>query len=147
MATKRITLSGTTEWCKPWAFQIDREFEDPDNNRGGNYSMTLVLDEPSIRLFSALGAKAKLKDGSKLTLRRYERSPMGDLGPVEVSGVEEGTHIGNGSTATVDVDVYDYTFKGRPGKALRWVSVDVSELVVYVKPDDVARPAVGVPAV
>jgi hypothetical protein len=145
MATKRINLTGVTEWCKPWPGQIDREYEDPDNGKGGNWNMVLVLDEPSIRLFSAIGAKTKLKDGNKLTLRRYERaSALGDLGAPTVTGVDEGTPIGNGSTATVGIDVYDYEFKGRPGKALRWVSVHVDNLVVYQRPEDQARPAPAV---
>lgn len=145
MATKHITLRGKSEWCKPWDFQIDREFEEADDGRGGNYATTIVLDDDSVKLFNALGAKAKLKDGNKLTLRRYERHPvLGELGPVEVEGVDEGTLIGNGSDISVGADVYDYTFKSRPSKALRLVSIIVDKLVEYQKPET-SKPAVGVP--
>lgn len=151
MATKRITLKGKAEWCKPWPFQIDREFEDnskgPDP-KGGNFSTVIALDDDSLKLFNALGARAKLKDGNKLTLRRYERHPrLGELGPVLVSGVEPGALIGNDSDITVEVDVYDYTYNGRDSRGLRWVSVNVDNLVVYEKPPlSKPAPAVGVPA-
>lgn len=146
MSTKRITLSGKSDWCKPYAFQLDTEFVDnskgPDP-RGGNYSTGLILDDASKLLFSALGARAKAPEG-RLMLRRYERHPvLGELGPVIVNGVgiEPPTLIGNGSDITCEVDVYDYTFNGRPSKGLRWVSVTVDKLVEYVKPDDVTKPA------
>jgi len=144
MATKHVTLKGKAEWCKPWPGQIDREFEDPENGKGGNWSTIVILDDDSLKVFNALSAKTKLKDGNKLTLRRYERHPsLGELGPVKVTGVDEGIAIGNGSDVSVDVECYDYTFKGRPGRALRWVSLNVDKLVEYVKPD-AAKPAVGI---
>lgn len=145
MATKHITLKGKSEWCKPWDFQIDREFEEDGDGRGGNYSTIIILDDESVAEFNALGAKAKLKDGNKLTLRRYERHPvLGELGLVEVVGVENGTLIGNGSDISVLAEVYDYTFKNRPGRALRWSAVEVTNLVEYEKPE-ASKPAVGVP--
>jgi hypothetical protein len=148
MATKRITLKGKAEWCKVWAHQLDTEFVDnskgPDP-RGGNYSTQIILDDDSLKLFNALGARAKLKDG-KLTLRRYERHPvLGELGLVSVEGVDENTPIGNGSDISVEVDVYDYTFNGRASRGMRLVSLTVDKLVEYEKPA-VAKPAVGVPA-
>jgi hypothetical protein len=144
MATKRITLRGTTEWCKPWPNQIDREFAEEGDSRGGNNGTVLVLDDDSVALFNALGAKTKLADGNKITLRRYERHPvLGELGGVVVNGVPEGTLIGNGSQASCDVDVYDFNYNGRPGKAMRWVSVTVENLIQYVKPD--SEPKVAVP--
>lgn len=149
MATKRITLTGTAEWCKPYPHQIDRAFEDntegPDP-KGGNSSMVLILDEASTRLYNALGARAKIRDG-KLTLRRYERHPrLGELGPVVVSGVEDGTLIGNGSRVSVDVDVYDYEYNGRSSKGVRWVSVTVDELVEFTRETSKPAPAISVPA-
>lgn len=150
MATKRIVLRGKADFCKPWPFQIDRAFEDntkgPDP-KGGNSATGLILDEESLRLFNALGAKAKLDNG-KLTLRRYERHPtLGELGPVSVRGVDEGTLIGNGSDISCEVDVYDFTYNGRSSRALRWVSLTVDNLIPYEKPAaSKPAPAVGVPA-
>lgn len=147
MATKYITLKGKSEWCKPWDFQIDREFEEEGDTRGGNFATNIILDEESVAEFNSLNAKAKLKDGNKLTLRRYERHPViGELGPVKVNGVEEGQEIGNNSDISVLAEVYDYTFKGRPGKALRWTAIDVLNLVEYKAPET-SKPAVGVPVI
>lgn len=143
MATKRIVLKGKSEWTKVWAHQLDTEFA--EENRGGNYSTQIILDDDSQKLFAALGTRAKLKDG-KLTLRRYERHPvLGELGPVIVTGVDPDTLIGNGSDITVEVDVYDYTYNGRSSRGMRLVSLTVDNLVVYEKPA-AAKPAVGVPA-
>lgn len=153
MATKRITLSGKSEYCKPYPFQLDTAFIDnskgPDP-RGGNVSTGLVLDEDSKKVFAALGARAKAPDGT-LKLRRYERHPvLGELGPVIVTGIstdgEEAVLIGNGSEIKCEVDAYDYTFNGRPSKGLRWVSVNVVNLVPYEKAPE-SKPAVGVPVV
>lgn len=147
MATKYITLKGKSEWCKPWDFQIDREYEEEGDDRGGNFATNIFLDDKSVSEFQSLNAKAKLKEGNKLTIRRYERHPViGELGPVVVTGVDEGVPIGNGSDISVKAEVYDYTFKGRPGKALRWTSVQVDKLVEYKAPET-SKPAVGVPVV
>lgn len=150
MATKHVTLTGKAEWCKPWDFQLDTAFVDntkgPDP-RGGNFATVVILDDASVAAFTTLGTKAKLKDGNKLTVRRYERHPvLGELGPVEVSGVEQGVLIGNGSDITIDVDVYDYTYLGRPSRGVRWVGVHVDALVVYEAPAT-SKPAVGVPVI
>lgn len=139
MATRRITLTGKAEWCKPYRSQLDMEYE--DDVRGGNYSSVIILDEASIATFNALGTKAKLKDGNKLTIRRYERhGTLGELGPVLVDGVEGDTPIGNGSDIEVSLDIYDYEYKGKVGRGIRWVGVNVLNLVVYEKPV-ASRPA------
>lgn len=146
MATKRVIFKGKSEWCKPWQFQLDSEFAEPGDGRGGNFATNVFLDDESVALFNELGVKAKLKDGNKLTVRRYEEHPvLGPLGPVAVTGVDELVDIGNGSDVEVSVDVYDYTYKGRPSRALRWVGIDVLNLVEYVRPDTTAKLAVGVP--
>lgn len=151
MATKRITLRGKAMYCRPWPFQIDRAFEDnskgPDP-RGGNVATDIILDDDSLKLFNAFGARAKLKDGNTLKLRRYERHPvLGELGPVVVRGVDNETLIGNGSDITVEADLYDYTYNGRSSRGLRWVSLTVDELVPYEPaPTSKPVPAVSVPA-
>jgi hypothetical protein len=146
MATKSIILKGTVEWCRPWPGQLDLAFADEGDARGGNWNTDFLPDEDSMKVFNALGAKAKIRDG-KLKLRRYERHPvLGELGPVLVAGVDAGTAIGNGSEVTVGMDVYDYEFKGRASKGIRWVSIEVLKLVEYEKPAT-SKLAVGVPVV
>lgn len=140
MATKTVTFRGKCEWAKPWPKMIDREYEDPDNGRGGNWSVNVFLDDASVKLWNAIGPRAKLKDGNRATFRRYEYANFGKgpeaLGSPVVTGVEEGTAIGNGSDVSVTVDVYDTKFKGKPLVALRWVAIHVENLVVYEKPSD-----------
>lgn len=144
MASRTLKLTGKAHYARPWLGQIDREYEDPDNGRGGNWKVGLSLDEPSLKLFNALGAKAKVqdaKDGTPnvLNLRRYEYANYGKgpeaLGPPKVTGVEEGTAIGNDSTLTATIEAYPYTFKNRPGVAIRLLSVHVDNHVEYIKSD------------
>lgn len=137
--SQTVTFKGKSFYAKPWPNQIDREYEDPDSIRGGNWCVRVTLDEDSVKLFNAIGPKAKLKDGVA-AFRRYEYVDYGQgegvqpLGPPSVTGVSEGTLIGNGSDLSVQVEVYPYTFKNRPGVALRLVSVHVDNLVEYVRP-------------
>jgi hypothetical protein len=146
MATKHLILKGTVEFCKPWPAQLDTAFAEEGDARGGNWNCDFIPDEDSTKAYNALGAKAKIRDG-KLKLRRYERHPvLGELGPVLVSRVDPGTAIGNGSTVTVGIDAYDYEYKGRASKGIRWVSLEVEKLVEYEKPAT-SKPAVGVPVV
>jgi hypothetical protein len=134
--TTTVSFTGKTMWFRPGF--IDREFEDPDNGRGGNYSIQMELDEASVRLFNGLNPKAKLKNGNVAKFSRYEYANFGNgpepLGPPVYTGFDEGVAVGNGSDVTVRVDAYPYTFKGRPGTALRLVSVHVDNLVEYIRP-------------
>lgn len=142
MATTTVTFTGTSEWAKVYAGQIDREFVDDTNPRdkGGNWSIGVILDEDEMKTFRAIGTKAgpDKKNPNKVTFRRYEKSFLGPLSPPEVvlpDGYEDGTSIGNGSAVEVEVDIYDYTFKNKPGKAMRLKKVTVTKLVEYKKPD------------
>lgn len=158
MGTTTITFRGKALYCQPWPSQVDKEYEDPDSVRGGNWSTKLIVDDDNLKLFNALGAKAKTKrvdelkktegledyiDSKFLTFRRYEYVDYGKgkeaLGAPEVSGVPEGTAIGNLSDVSVTVDVYPYTYKGKPGVAIRWVSLHVDDLVEYKKPEPVSQ--------
>lgn len=49
--------------------------------------------------------------------------------------------IGNGSNVTVQVEVYDYAHKGKPGRAIRLESVRVNELIPYVAKTNLQDPA------
>lgn len=139
MATKTVIFKGTCQWFRP--NYIDREFEDADNGRGGNYSIHVMLDEDSIKLWNGIAPRAKLKDGNNgrnlATFRRYEFANFGKgpepLGPPVYTGFEDGTLIGNGSTVSVSVDVYGTSFKGKPLTALRLVGAHVDNLIIYEK--------------
>lgn len=151
MATKRVQLKGKAQWFRPW--ELDTEFA--DDVRGGNYAVNVIFDADGVVLFNAMGAKAKLhpengKNGGEINravFRRYERHPvLGELGPVIVNNVPDNTLVGNGSDLLVDIDLYDYEYKGRPAKGIRLVGVTVENLVEY-KPEETSKPAVGVPVV
>jgi hypothetical protein len=147
MATKRVKLTGKSRYCRPWPGQLDMVFAtdertgEPDP-KGGNYSMDFLPNAESEPVLKALNVKAKAKEGY-IKLRRYERHPvLGELGPVKVTGVDEGEAIGNDSDVTVEVDVYDYG--DRFGKrAMRWVSLHVDKLVPYEKKEDQSKAADG----
>lgn len=136
MATKTIRLKGKTKYFRP--YYIDREYEDPDNGRGGNYSIQIELDDESVQTFNTLGAKAKLKDGNVAKFSRYEYANYGKgpeaLGPPKYSGFDESQLIGNGSDATVTIDVYPYTFKNKSSFAIRLVAVHIDNLIEYQRP-------------
>jgi hypothetical protein len=138
MATTNITLTGKSLYARPWKNQIDREYE--HDTKGGNWSTKIILDDASKKLFNALGSRAKLKDGA-LTVRRYEFADFGkgpeELGPPVVTGVDEGTLIGNDSDISVDLEVYTFEYKGKPGVGIRWVSMEVQKLVPYSKPESI----------
>lgn len=152
MATQYIEFTGKSLWAQVWPEQIDREYE--DERRGGNNSIKLIVDDENLRLFNALGSKAKAKriedlkktdgledylDKKFLTFRRYERLSNGSqLSGVEVLGVDPGTNIGNLSDVTVTAEVYNTEYKSKPIVGIRLVSVRVNELVKYVRPEPIA---------
>lgn len=152
MATQYIEFTGKALWAQVWPEQIDREYE--DERRGGNYSIKLIVDDENLKLFNALGSKAKAKriedlkktdgfedflDKKYLTFRRYERLSNGSpLSSVEVVGVDPGTSIGNLSDVTVTAEVYTTEYKEKPIVGIRMVSVRVNELVKYVKPEPIS---------
>lgn len=154
--TKIVTFTGPVRWAKVWEGQVDRKFQ--TEARGGNWSIVVNLPDEDVKRYNALGLKgqaatdedvmiadikAKKKGKEKSDLRvndahftRYERHPkLGDLGSPKVSGVEEGTSIGNDSICKITAEIYPYTFEGQTGNASRLVGVEVLELVEYVKPD------------
>lgn len=150
--TQYIEFTGKALWAQVWPEQIDREYE--DEKRGGNYSIKLIVDDENLKLFNALGSKAKAKriedlkktdgfedylDGKYLTFRRYERLSNGSpLSGVEVIGVDPGTSIGNLSDVTITTEVYSTEYKSKPVVGVRLVSVRVNELVKYVKPEPIS---------
>ncbi len=160
MATTYVEFTGPVRWAKVREGQVDRKFQ--TEARGGCWSVVMTLDEQQQKKYNALGLKgqaaseedvmiAQIKAKKKgkesdlkvgdVNFRRYERHPkLGDLGPPKVLGVEEGTAIGNDSTCKAVVEIYPYTFEGQAGAASRLVSIEVVDLVEYVKPTQEGPP-------
>lgn len=144
MATQYISFRGKAHYCKPYEAQIDRAFEDKDEGTYANWNTGLLLDDDTLRAYKALGlSQVKVKDNNQVTFKRPEfklNRQTGELvtqGAPRVTlpdGVEAGSAIGNDSDITINIEVYDYSFKNRPGRAARWISVTVNELVVYEAP-------------
>jgi hypothetical protein len=145
MATRYVSIRGKAHYCKPYEGQIDRGFEDKDEGVVANWNTGLRLDDEQLRAYNALGlSQVKVKEGNLVTFKRpefkkdYKTGEMVPMGPPSVTlpeGVEPGSAIGNDSDITVNFEVYDYTYKNRPGRAARWNGVVVNELVEYKKPE------------
>lgn len=150
MATQYISFRGKAHYCKPYEAQIDRGFEDKDEGRFANWNTGLILDDQTLVAYNALNlSQVKVKEGNRVTFKRAEFKKDKDgnleaLGTPRVTlpdGADEGSAIGNGSDVSISIEVFDYTYKNRPGRAARWNAVTVHELVEYVKPEPQA--AVG----
>ena len=133
MATKTYTLTGEAKWAKVWK---------PDE-KYGKHSIDISLDSKAMKTFMDMGIanKPKEDEDGKLWVS-LRRDPLAkvfvrgsedkvDAGNPAVSGVDNGTEIGNGSTVTVTVSVYDYDNKFGKGKGSRLESVHVDKLVEY----------------
>lgn len=154
MATQYISFRGKAHYCKPYEAQIDRGFEDKDEGTFANWNTGLILDDATLIAYKALGLnQVKIKEGNIVTFKRqefkkdYKTGELEALGAPRVTipdGAVEGAAIGNGSDISVSIEVYDYQYKNRPGRAARWNAVTVHELVEYAKP--VAKPVGEAPA-
>lgn len=155
-----VSFTGPVRWAKVWPSQLDTKFK--TEARGGNWSVIMTLPTDQIKKYNALGLKnpaateedvmiSQIKAKSKgrisdltvgdVSFHRYERHPkLGDLGSPEVLGVPDGTSIGNGSVCAANVEIYSYTFEGQAGFASRLVSLEVLDLVEYVKPSNDGPP-------
>ena len=162
MATTTYKFTGPVKWAKVWPGQLDTKFA-TGSPSGGHWSVIMNLDEHDANLFNGLGVKGKagseedvaidkIKRKEKSTLavgdvvfRRYEKHPKkGLLGAPKVTGVDEGTPIGNGSVCTVELEVYSYPAPdGTYGFGGRLTALEVNNLVEYVKPDASEGPPVG----
>lgn len=130
MATKTEYFSGECRWAK--VFKPDEKF--------GKYSIEVKVDDLS--KFKGLGVKGKDKEGW-VTFRRdpeamvyKDKQKITAGGPdiVDADGKPFTDHIGNGSTVTCKIDVYDYDSpKFGKGKGMRLVSVRVDKHVPWVK--------------
>lgn len=130
MATKFIDLTGMVKWAK---------VRKPDD-KYNNWTVNFYPDERSNRVFKESGLQIRPKhddDGEFLVFRRpAEKLIKGEIVKFEPPKVWDADNkpydgiIGNGSSATIKVAVYD-TVKG---KGHRWEAIRVDKLVEYVPP-------------
>ncbi len=137
MTTKYYTLSGMQKWGGKNLFVKDTEYS--------TYSMNLYPDEKTLKLIKDNKIPFKFKvdeDGTYGVVRwPHEKTIKGEVvvfGPPEVLFADgnafEGS-LGNGSTVSCDVAVYDYTWAGKTKQAMRLNKVHVTNYVEYKKPD------------
>lgn len=135
MATYVETLSGKVKWCQP--LRLDGKFND--------YATQFFPDPPSLEKIKALlngnppiMNKLKKDDDGSYYLRlscKPNKLINGVIKPFKVDVFKEDgvtpteVNIGNGSDVTVQIEVYTYR-KGE-GKAIRWKSIRIDNLVPY----------------
>ena len=131
MAQKTYFFSGKASWAK--VFQ-------PDTKYGVKYTIDVALDENSLDLFRSSGSRIKERKDEKTgeIFVKFARDEEGikkgekiTYGPPHVYGPDGKTPftdlIGNGSTVTCKVEVYDSAH----GKGTRLVSVRVDDHVPF----------------
>lgn len=138
MATTKVILRGKAVYAMVRENQKDTAFADYDEPRtkGGNWSIRLDLDDENFKIYNALGLSMVRPKGQQVKLTRYEwmfdkDGVRKDLGPPVVTGVDADVLIGNGSDVACLLEVFDYEFKKRPGRAARLISIEVENLVPY----------------
>ncbi len=136
MATKTYTFSGTTKWAK--VRKPDEKYD--------NWQVPLYLDNASWKKFKDSGIQIKTYEddqGQYVVFKRkcsemdYRVKQQVENSPPKIyiktgdkyDEFPEGL-IGNGSTVTVKVDIYDT----RNGKGHRLISVGIDNLVEYDAP-------------
>lgn len=128
MATKSYRFHGESNWAK---------IHKPDTKFGVFYMIDVFLDEPSIDLYKKSGIQGRIKDvdgRQYVTFRRPEEKVIkGEtihLGKPKVTdsvGRDIDDLVGNGSSVSVTVSVYDT----KKGKGHQLDVVQVNELVKY----------------
>lgn len=140
MATKQYYFTGTCKWAK---------FKTPDD-KYNKYTVDLYLDHDSWETYDESGLTLKIReneDGRFVKFsREHDKSMRGKVvtfGPpvVKNENLEDwdmDVAIGNGSTLTVRVSVYD----SKNGKGHRLEAVRVDELIEF-NPEGVPEVQVG----
>ena len=143
MASNYVYLTGKCKWAK--VYKVDDKYK--------NWQIQLYMDNASQAKFDASGMTMQSKqdeDGVYVTFRRPEakliKNELVKFDPPQVMDKDgnpfDGT-IGNGSTVTIKVIVYD-TIKG---KGHRLEAVRVDNLIEYKKPEAASTEAYSAPAV
>lgn len=141
MATKYETFTGKVKWAKVYKGQEDEKY--------GHYGVNFYPDD--VEAFKATGVQLQAKvddDGTWFQLRRKPkqliRNEVVDFGTPKVIDAEGNLFdkpIGNGSTVTVKVAVYDT----QKGKGHRLEALRVDEWVEYKKPEEVGTGGAATP--
>lgn len=131
MATKFYKFTGKCKWAKVYPGQEDEKY--------GHFGINFY--PANVEEFKATGVQLKPRqddDGTFFVLRRQPvkliKGKLAELGaPVVLDSGNNAFNqpIGNGSTVTVEIAVYDT----QKGKGHRLEKVRVDELVVYEKPN------------
>ncbi|SHH47865.1 hypothetical protein [Bradyrhizobium erythrophlei] len=134
-------FSGIAKWASRKPGKFDK------------YTIDMYFDDESLALFKTSGIRVSPKtdnDGDTfyklsrhIDLTKKDGTKI-DLGPpkfLNPDGTEFAGNVGNGSTVTIKVDVYDTG----AGKGHRWEALRVDELVEYNPTTAVNAPAVGLP--
>ena len=135
MAQSTFYFSGPVRWCK--AFMPDQKY--------GKHTVEVQLDDKGLETLKSTGLQGRpSKDGEGYyTFRRDPKQLIWKDGTRQAAGRPDVTDvdgnpitdlIGNGSTVTIKVTVYDYDNSFGRGKGHRWEAVRVDELVKYEKP-------------
>ena len=140
MASEQIYFSGTCKWAKVW--KADDKYD--------KYTIDLYLDDESWDKFHASGLQLKVREDEDGAFVKFSRSNeqtvrgktivLGrpSLKDADLNDLEEGTLIGNGSTVTCRVEVYD----SKNGKGHKLHAVKVDNLIVF-DPDNIPEVVVG----
>lgn len=139
MATKIVKYTGTVKWAKLFPTNVNKGFDDDD--RGPFVSIDFSFDDPDdVKAFKSEKTKKEFKDDeengrSYVNFRRYvENLKYPNLGGFpKVADKDnnrwpESVMIGNGSKATIWVQIYE-TKTGRKGTRLE--AVRIEDLVPY----------------
>jgi hypothetical protein len=144
MATKTIELTGTLEWAK--LFEFNRDQGEFDVETDGATSVNLLMDEATFKKMKDAGVRKQgKKDDETGQIRvNFKRAWVDKFGRDWAAGPPKvftpaGTDydpqemglIGNGSTGTVFVDVYDT----KMGKGSRLNAVQVIDHIAFESPD------------
>lgn len=132
MASKTWYFTGTCKWAK--VVEPDKKYN--------KYSIDLFMDNDNMEKFKKSGAQLKVRENDEgetfITFSRPTAS-LGRDGKIKEHGAPlllsvngdplKDTLVGNGSTVTVKVDVYDTP----KGKGTRLEAVRVDNLVAFTK--------------
>jgi len=109
----------------------------------GYWSVNVKLDANERKRLKDCGSKLKVNEAGYIVFKRPTmkvwKGVETTLEPPVVldefgEPLGEDVRIGNGSTVTVKVEIYDYNYQGKPGKGTRLVGVRINDLIPYESP-------------
>lgn len=139
MSVETIKLTGKASWAK--IYERNRDINEAYHGAGGAYTIDVLLEKEELDKLTASGSRLKPRlsdDGISIKFKRKHVHPAGIEalgGPpqvVDAEGNEWDKYLGNGSTVTVAVDVYDT----KMGKGTRLTGVKVLEYVAPPEPEE-----------